>query len=244
MTILKVNKLSKKYAEKFAIKDITFGLEQGEFFTLIGPSGAGKTTLLRLVDLLEPPTSGQIEFNGWSLQTLPKKKMANARREMGFVFQNPVVFSTTVKSNVAYGLNFRNLSSDEIEERVQSTLDMVGLKGFEERKALTLSGGEIQRVALARTLATEPTLLLLDEATADLDPSNVALIEKILKKFNKEKEVTIVMATHNFFQAKRLGDTVGFLMNGEMIEIGTADQIFNHPQDKRTEAFISGEMIY
>ena len=183
MTILKVNKLSKKYAEKFAIKDITFELEQGEFFTIIGPSGAGKTTLLRLVDLLEPPTSGQIEFNGWSLRTLPKKKMANARREMGFVFQNPVVFSTTVKSNVAYGLNFRNLSSDEIEERVQSTLDMVGLKGFEERKALTLSGGEIQRVALARTLATEPTLLLLDEATADLDPSNVALIEKILKKF-------------------------------------------------------------
>jgi len=244
MNLLKVNNLSKKYAEKYAIKEISFEIEQGEFFTLIGPSGAGKTTLLRLINLLEPPTVGEIEYNGWSLNTLPKKKMVNARREMGFVFQRPVVFSTTVKSNVAYGLNFRNLSSDEIEERVQSALDMVGLQGFEERKALTLSGGEIQRVALARTLATEPTLLLLDEATADLDPSNVALIEKILKKFNKEKEVTIVMATHNFFQAKRLGDTVGFLMNGEMIEIGTADQIFNHPQDKRTEAFISGEMIY
>lgn len=244
MTLLKVNNLSKKYAEKYAIKDISFEIEQGEFFTLIGPSGAGKTTLLRLIDLLEPPTSGQIEYNGWSLQTLPKKKMVHARREMGFVFQNPVVFSTTVKANVAYGLNFRKLSTDEIEERVQSALDMVGLRGFEERKALTLSGGEIQRVALARTLATEPNLLLLDEATADLDPTNVALIEKVLKKFNKEKEVTIVMATHNFFQAKRLGDSVGFLMEGEMIEIGTTDQIFNNPSDKRTEAFISGEMIY
>ncbi len=244
MTILKVNKLSKKYAEKYALKKISFEIEQGGFFTLIGPSGAGKTTLLRLINLLEQPTSGEIEYNGWSLDTLPKKKMVNARREMGFVFQNPVVFSTSVKANVAYGLSFRNLPSDEIEERVHRAIDMVGLHGFKERKALTLSGGEIQRVSLARTIATEPNLLLLDEATADLDPANVALVENVLKKFNKEKGVTIVMATHNFFQAKRLGDSVGFLMNGEMIEIGTADQIFNHPQDERTDAFISGEMIY
>ncbi|WP_287583354.1 phosphate ABC transporter ATP-binding protein [Candidatus Borrarchaeum sp.] len=244
MTLLKVSNLSKKYVEKYAIKDISFELEQRKFFTLIGPSGAGKTTLLRLINLLEPPTSGEIEYNGWSLKTLHKKKMVNARREMGFVFQRPVVFSTTVKANVAYGLNFRNLPSDEIEERVHRALDMVGLHGFEERKALTLSGGEIQRVALARTLATEPKMLLLDEATADLDPANVALIESVLKKFNEEKKVTIIMATHNFFQAKRLGALVGFMMGGEMIEIGTADQIFNHPQDERTEAFISGEMIY
>jgi tungstate transport system ATP-binding protein len=244
MTLLKVSNLSKKYTETFAIKDISFELKHGEFFTLIGPSGAGKTTLLRLINLLEPPTSGEIEYNGWSLNTLPKKKKVNARREMGFVFQRPVVFSTTVKANVAYGLSFRNLSTDEIEERVHRALDMVGLYEFEERKALTLSGGEIQRVALARTLATNPKLLLLDEATADLDPSNVALIENVLKRFNKEKEVTIIMATHNFFQAKRLGDIVGFLMGGEMIEMGTADQIFNDPQDERTEAFISGEMIY
>lgn len=244
MNLLKVSNLSKKYAEKFAIKDISFEIEHGDFCTLIGPSGAGKTTLLRMINLLEQPTSGEIEYNGWSLDTLPKKKMVNARREMGFVFQNPVVFSTSVKVNVAYGLNFRNLPSDEIEERVHRALDMVGLHGFEERKALTLSGGELQRVSLARTLATEPNLLLLDEATADLDPTNVALIENVLKKFNKEKGVTVVMATHNFFQAKRLGDSVGFLMDGEMIEMGTADQIFNHPQDERTEAFISGEMIY
>ncbi|MFX1466955.1 MAG: ABC transporter ATP-binding protein [Promethearchaeota archaeon] len=244
MTLLKVDNLSKKYAEKYAIKGISFELEQGKFFTLIGPSGAGKTTLLRLINLLETPTSGEIEYNGWSLNTLPKKKMVNARRDMGFVFQRPVVFSTTVKANVAYGLNFRNLLNDEIKERVHRALDMVGLYGFEERKALTLSGGEIQRVALARTLATEPKILLLDEATADLDPANVAMIENVLKKLNKEKGVTIIMATHNFFQAKRLGDIVGFLMNGEMIEMGTAGQIFNHPQDERTEAFISGEMIY
>jgi tungstate transport system ATP-binding protein len=244
MTLLKVNNLSKKYAEKYAIKDISFELEQEKFLTLIGPSGAGKTTLLRLINLLEPPTSGKIEYNGWSLRTLSKKQMVNARREMGFVFQNPVVFSTTVKANVAYGLNFRDLSSDEIEERVHRSLDMIGLHGFEERKALTLSGGEIQRVALARTLATEPKMLLLDEATADLDPANVALIESVLKKFNEEKRVTIIMATHNFFQAKRLGDLVGFMMDGKMIEMNTADQLFNHPQDERTEAFISGEMIY
>ncbi len=244
MTLLKVSNLSKKYAEKYAIKDISFELEQRKFFTLIGPSGAGKTTLLRLINLLEPPTSGEIEYNGWSLSILPKKKMVKARREMGFVFQRPVVFSATVNANVAYGLNFRNLPSDEIEKRVHRALDMVGLQGFEERKALTLSGGEIQRVALARTLATEPKMLLLDEATADLDPTNVALVENVLKKFNKEKSVTIIMATHNFFQAKRLGDIVGFVMGGEMIEMGTADQIFNHPQDERTEAFISGEMIY
>jgi len=244
MNLLKVLNLSKKYAKKHALKSVSFEIEQGEFFTIIGPSGSGKTTLLRLINLLEPPTSGEIEYNGWSLNTLPRKQMVNARREMGFVFQNPVVFSTSVKENVAYGLNFRNLPSDEIEERVHRVIDMVGLQGFEERKALTLSGGEIQRVSLARTLATEPNLLLLDEATADLDPTNVALVESVLKKFNKEKDVTVVMATHNFFQAKRLGDTVGFLMDGEMIEMGTADQIFNHPQDDRTEAFISGEMIY
>lgn len=244
MSLLKVRNLSKKYAGKYALKDISFELQLGKFFTLIGPSGAGKSTLLRLIDLLEPPTTGEIEYNGWSLHTLPKNEMVKARREMGFVFQNPVVFSTTVKENVAYGLNFRELSQDEIEEKVNHILDLVGLQGFEERKALTLSGGEIQRVALARTLAIEPKLLLLDEATADLDPSNVALIENVLKRFNKEKGITIIMATHNFFQAKRLGDIVGFLMGGEMIEMGNADQLFNNPQDERTEAFISGEMIY
>jgi tungstate transport system ATP-binding protein len=244
MTLLRVSNLSKKYAEKYALKDISFELKQGEFLTLIGPSGAGKTTLLRLIDLLEPPTTGEIVYNGWSLHTLTKTQMVNARREMGFVFQNPVVFSTTVKANVAYGLNFRELPPDEIEERVHHALELVGLHAFEERKALTLSGGEIQRVALARTLAIEPKLLLLDEATANLDPANVALIETVLKKINQERAVTIIMATHNFFQAKRLGDVVGFLMDGEMIEMGTADQIFSHPNDKRTEAFISGEMIY
>ena len=254
MTLIKVSNLSKKYSikdhnngkykENYAIKDISFEVEHGEFFTLIGPSGAGKSTLLRLIDLLERPSSGEIKYNGQEFNLLKKNDMVKIRREIGFVFQNPVVFSTTVKANVAYGLNFRELAKDEIDERVYKTLDLVGLHGFEERKALTLSGGEIQRVTIARTLATEPKLFLLDEATADLDPSNVALIEKVLKKYNKETGVTFIMATHNFFQAKRLGDTVGFLMDGEMIEMGTTDQIFNHPQDERTEAFISGEMVY
>ncbi|MCK5587525.1 MAG: phosphate ABC transporter ATP-binding protein [Candidatus Lokiarchaeota archaeon] len=244
MTFFKVHNLSKKYSEKYAIKDISFEIEQGEFFTLIGPSGAGKTTLLRLIDLLEPPTTGEIEYNGWSLNSLTKKQKVTARREMGFVFQNPICFNVTVKANVEYGLTFRGLSQDEIDEKINRAINMVGLHGFEERKARTLSGGEIQRVALARTLATEPNLLLLDEATANLDPSNVALIENAIQKINRERGVTVIMATHNFFQAKRLGDSVGFMLDGEMIEIGTADQIFNNPSDNRTDAFISGEMIY
>ena len=166
------------------------------------------------------------------------------KRRMGLVFQNPVPFRRSVYENVAYGLRIRGVDEGSINKRVKAALRLVGLSEFEKRKAITLSGGEVQRLALIRTTVVEPELLLLDEPTANLDPANVALIERAISKIVKTGGTTVMIATHNMFQAERLANRVGFFLNGELVEIAETDQIFNYPKNDRTRAFIRGEMIY
>ncbi|VVB50935.1 Trehalose/maltose import ATP-binding protein MalK [uncultured archaeon] len=131
-----------------------------------------------------------------------------------------------------------------IEKKVIDALNLVGLADYEKQKASTLSGGEAQRMAFARVIVYEPDVLLLDEPTANLDPANVAKIEDIIKKIRKELETTIILASHNIHQVRRIADRVGILLNGELIEVTTKEQIFTHPDDPRSYAFINGEYIY
>jgi len=243
-SFLWVEDLSKRYGDKWALRDIDLTVEKGEVFGIIGPSGSGKTTLLRLIDLLDRPTAGKIGFDGVELTSLSEAEALKARRRMGMVFQNPVVFKRSVYENVAYGLRIRNLKEDKIRELVEEAIELVGLQGFEERRATTLSGGEAQRVALARAIVIDPDLLILDEPTANLDPSNVALMERAVSRISRERGLTVVMATHNMFQAERLADRVGFLLEGSLVEVGAAREMFNSPRDERTAAFVRGEMVY
>ncbi len=160
------------------------------------------------------------------------------------VFQKPLLFNASVRENIAYGLRTRRFGREEIEQRVSAILEQIGLSHLKERHAGTLSGGEAQRVALARAVAFEPALLLLDEPTANLDPANVELMEKLIRDLNRNSGITMIMVTHNIFQARRVADVVIFLYEGRVVEVGETAQIFGAPKDPRTRAFIEGRMVY
>ncbi len=209
-----VRGVSKNYGKALILKDINLKVKPGEVLALIGPTGSGKTTLLRLIGLLEEPTMGVIIFDELRVTGLPEGERLKARRRMAMVFQKPVMFRTSVGENVSYGLKIRGV--DRIDERVKEAVAAVGLSGYESRDANTLSGGEMQRIALARALVLEPDLLLLDEPTANLDPKTAASIDALISRF----EGTVIMATHNMLQAKRLADRVAVLVEGRLAEEG------------------------
>lgn len=216
-------------------------MQRGEILCIVGPSGAGKSTLLRLLDFLEEPTSGRIWFDGYVVNGKGPPPL-DLRRRVTTVFQRPVLLSTTVYDNVAYGLKIRG--ERQIKHRVAEALAQVGLSELATTPVRTLSGGEAQRVALARALVIEPEVLLLDEPTANLDPANVALIERIVRQVNEERGTTIVLVTHNVFQARRLAHRVALLLDGRIVELAPTRTFFESPRDRRTEAFVRGDMVY
>jgi tungstate transport system ATP-binding protein len=221
MAKIEVKGLYKGYGEAEILKDINLSVEPGEVLALIGPTGSGKTTLLRLIGLLEKPTTGVIIVDGLEVTGLSEGERLKARRRMAMVFQKPVMFKTSVRENVSYGLKIRGES--EIDKRVEAAIEAVGLSGYEARDANTLSGGEMQRIALARALVMEPELLLLDEPTANLDPKTAAAIDALVSRFKG----TVIMATHNMLQARRLADRVAVLVEGRLVEVGEPREVLD-----------------
>jgi tungstate transport system ATP-binding protein len=219
MAKVEVNGLFKSYGRAEILKDINLKVETDEVLALIGPTGSGKTTLLRLIGLLEEPTKGEIIFDGLEVTGLPEGERLKARRRMAMVFQKPVMFKTSVRENVSYGLKIRG--ADRIDERVREAVAAVGLSGYESRDANTLSGGEMQRIALARALVLKPELLLLDEPTANLDPKTAVSIDALISRFKG----TVIMATHNMRQAKRLADRVAVLVEGRLADEGRPEDV-------------------
>jgi tungstate transport system ATP-binding protein len=240
--MIRIDKLTKKFGEKETIKEIDLDIRAGEIFTFIGPSGSGKTTLIRLIDLLDRPTSGTIFFDGKDTAGTEQVRLA-VRRRMGMVFQKPAVLNTTVAKNVAFGLVFRGVPDEEARKKVQGALELVGLPHFADRKAVTLSGGEMQRVALARAMVTEPDVLLLDEPTANLDPVSADLIENLIRGINTRFRTTIIMSTHDMIQGQRLADRIGVIMDGRLVQTGTADETFYRPNAKNIARFVGIEAI-
>lgn len=227
----------------------------GRVTAVLGPSGAGKTTLMRLLALLEPPARGRLSCFGedpWAAagpaaaegRPAGEGRRVALRRRLALVSQRPVLLSGTVAANVAYGLRLRGLPRAEADARVGWALASCGLTAFARRAARSLSGGEQQRVALARALALLPEVLLLDEPTANLDPANVAAIERAVAAAVAERGLTVVIVTHNINQARRLADDCVFLAGGRLIESGGAQDFFNRPRTPEAQAFLSGAMIY
>ena len=165
------------------------------------------------------------------------------RRRMAFVLQKPVVFNMSVYDNVAYGLRWRGKKRDDIREKVNSILEVVGLTPYKNRNARTLSGGEAQRVAIARAIAIEPEVLLLDEPTANLDPVSTLKIEELIQDIFHQYKTTIVMATHDLSQGRRLAHRIGVMMSGEIIQVGKADEIFSSPSNREVAEFVGVENI-
>jgi tungstate transport system ATP-binding protein len=240
-TAFRLHDVQKTYGSKTVLRVEALTIQAGEVFALVGPSGAGKSTLLRMLNFLEPPTAGVIEFSGQTA-TPEREPDLPTRRRVTTVFQRPVLLNRSVEANVTYGLALRGIRL--MDSLVSETLSLVGLEEMRRNPARTLSGGEAQRVALARALVIDPQVLLLDEPTANLDPYNVGLIEEIVSRRNREQGTTIVLVTHNVFQAKRMAHRVGLMLNGQLIEVADTERFFHAPTDPRTQAFVNGELIY
>ncbi|MDD1759569.1 MAG: ATP-binding cassette domain-containing protein [Methanothrix sp.] len=221
MAFLEIRGLGKSYGTAKILDDIQLTVERGKVLGLIGPTGSGKTTLLRLINLLEEPTLGSIAFDGIEVTALPEKEKLKARRRMAMVSQKPVMFKGNVRYNVSYGLKIRG---KEDPERVTDALKAINLSGYESRDANTLSGGEMQRIALARALVLEPELLLLDEPTANLDPNSSASIEDIIRGL--AGKTTVILATHNMQQCQRLANNVAVLIKGALAAHGRPKEVF------------------
>ncbi|HZD57971.1 MAG TPA: phosphate ABC transporter ATP-binding protein [Anaerolineales bacterium] len=233
--------LKKEYNGRSVLQVEALDIYAGEIFGLVGPSGAGKSTLLRLLNFLEPPTEGSITYKDAKFNA-EKPVPLELRRQVTTVFQRPLLLNRTVKANVSYGLQLRG--QNHLEGRTKAALEQVGLADLADQQARTLSGGEAQRVALARAMVLEPDVLLLDEPTANLDPFNVGLIEEIVRQLHASQGTTIVLVTHNVFQARRLAQRVALLLDSRVIEIAPVAEFFESPRDERTAAFVNGEMVY
>lgn len=241
--IITVSELTKSYGKKEVLRVDELKIRQGSVTGVIGPSGAGKSTLLRILNMLEPPTQGDILYFGLPAPTAAAKKLSLQRR-MTMVFQKPALLDRSVYDNIAFGLRAYGFTRQVTDRRVRSALAEIGMSSQSRQRAKTLSGGEAQRVAFARALVMEPEILLLDEPTVNLDPANVELLEKMIGILNRECGTTVLIVTHNLFQARRLATDIIFLYQGNLVEVGEAGRIFNAPAREETRAFIEGRMIY
>lgn len=239
--VYRVEQVTKSYDGRCVLQIASLEVRRGEILAVVGPSGAGKSTLLRLLNFLEPPTTGSIRFLDTPFSADRTPPLA-VRRRVTTVFQRPVLLNRTVWANVAYGLQLRG--QRRCDSQVQAALAQVGLAAVAQQAARTLSAGEAQRVALARAIVLQPDTLLLDEPTANLDPYNVGLIEDIVRTLNMQRGTTIILVTHNVFQARRLAHRVALLLEGHIVETADAEQFFESPRDPRTAAFVRGDMVY
>lgn len=234
---LQLEKLEKNYRDVNALKAVSLSMQGNKIIVLLGVNGAGKSTLMRLIAGLESPDSGQILFNNQKINTKALREIST------LVFQKTAMFKMNVHDNLAYGLKIRKMSKDIISKKISENLLEVKLSGFEKRRAKKLSGGEQQRVSLARAFMLNPTILLLDEPTANLDPNSAIIIEKaIISK--KSSERLIIMATHNLNQARRLADEIVHIYNGQIVEAAETEAFFENPKSEISRKFVNGELEF
>jgi iron(III) transport system ATP-binding protein len=231
---LSVEHLRKQFATgPAAVDDVSFRIGQGEIVVLLGPSGCGKTTTLRCVAGLEHPTSGSITIGGQVVSAPAEGILVPPRlRNIGMVFQSYAVWPhMTVKQNVAYPLRHRRVARRERAARIADVLEVVGLSEYAERPVTALSGGQMQRVALARSLIYQPQILLLDEPLSNLDAKLRLRLRDDLRRIIKHTGVTALYVTHDQAEAVVLGDRIGVMRNGRLLQLAAADEVYNRPSD-------------
>ena len=222
-----------------AVKNVSLHVEPGDIYGIIGYSGAGKSTLVRTINLLQRPTSGNVEVNGVDLLKLKPNGLRAARKKIGMIFQHFNLMNTlSVFDNVAFPLKKSGKTKSEIEQKVLSLLELVGLEDKVNSYPRQLSGGQKQRVAIARALANDPDVLLCDEATSALDPKTTYSILELLQKVNVQLGITIVIITHEMQVVKEICNKVAVMEEGEVIEKGSVLEIFTNPERDLTKDFI------
>lgn len=231
--VLQLKQINKYFGRSHVIKDVNIDFEKGHFVTFLGPSGCGKTTLLRMVAGFYEPDDGEILLNGKRIERIPPYS-----RNTAMVFQEYALFPhMNVFDNVSYGLRVKNRPKEEIERRVKEALDLMQLKGMEDRFPNQMSGGQQQRVAIARALALHPKIMYFDEPTSSLDPEITAEVLRLLKQLASEK-MTMVIVTHEIDFARAVSDRVIFMDGGLVVENGKPEDVIDHPKNERTKAFL------
>lgn len=223
-----------------AVKDVSLDIQEGQIYGIIGYYGAGKSTLVRCMNLLEVPDSGKVIFDGKDLMKLSPAELRKARQKMSMIFQHfNLMRSRTVFDNIALPMRNMKKPKEEIEQKVMELLELVDLAERKDSYPSQLSGGQKQRVAIARALATEPKVLLCDEATSALDPQTTQSILKLIKKINREMNLTVVMITHEMLVVKEICDRVAVMDSGRVIEKGDIVPLFTNPIEDLTRQFIN-----
>lgn len=233
---LTITSLIKKYQNRTVLNIPELELEEGYVWGIIGPNGSGKSTLMKIIAGLLEPSSGKIHYRDQKLKD-------GVQKDMTLVFQKPYLLRTSVFNNIAYPLQIRGYSEKEIRERVHELLESFQIEALRDQKAWTLSGGEGQKVALARALIFKPKLLMLDEPTANIDPSSIMLLEERIQEYYQQEKPTILMVTHNIQQTRRLCNRVAFMNEGEVLDSGEPRRIFGQNADPKIQEFIQKGLI-
>ena len=241
--MIELTHISKNFASGgrtvHAVQDVSLSIGKGEIFGIIGFSGAGKSTLVRCINLLERPTSGSVTVDGKEMTALSARELRQARKKIGMIFQHfNLMPSRTVFGNVAYPLRGSGLSREQIADKVQRLLELVGIGDKAEAYPKQLSGGQKQRVAIARALANDPNVLLCDEATSALAPQTSKAILRLLKNLNEKLGITVVIITHEMAVVKEICDRVAVMEHGRVVEQGEVFNVFADPRQEITRSFI------
>ena len=237
--LIEIDDLHKSFGKLNVLKGVIMRVRKGDVLVLIGPSGSGKSTLLRSVNLLEKPTSGRVIFEGNDMTAAGKKELSVLRQRMGMVFQQFNLFPhLKVKDNITISpMRVRKTSREAAEEKARALLERVGLIDKWDSWPQNLSGGQRQRVAIVRALAMDPDVMLFDEPTSALDPEMVGEVLDVMRQLAADG-MTMMVVTHEMRFAREVGDYVLFMDDGQIIESGTPEQLFDHPQNKRTQDFL------
>ena len=235
MAILKVNNLSKSFGKVKAVREVTFEATEGKVLSLLGPSGCGKTTTLRCIAGFENPDRGEIYLDNRKITSIPPEK-----RGIGMVFQNYALWPhMTVYGNLAFGLQIRKVPKPEIDKRIKKVLSMVQLEGYENRYPRQMSGGQQQRIAMARALVFEPEIMLLDEPLSNLDAQLREEMRFEFTELQKKLGITAVYVTHDQAEALVISDKIVILNQGKIVQSGSPKEIYSNPKNKFVAGFIA-----
>ncbi len=241
--LIEINNVSKKYNSDYALKNINLKISENDIYGIIGESGAGKSTLLRILNLLEKPTSGSVFIKNKNLLSLKNSDLRILRRKIGMIFQGfNLLANRNVEQNIALPLEILGISKKEIKDKIKNLIKLVNLEGKEKHYPHQLSGGQKQRVGIARALANDPFILLCDEATSALDPKNTHDILELLKKIQTERNLTVILITHEMEVLYSICNKIAVLEHGEIIEHGDLKTVLSTSTNEITNKFLRNSL--
>jgi tungstate transport system ATP-binding protein len=242
--LISIEGLEHFYGRRRILKVESLEVEEGEILAVVGPNGSGKSTLLRLMNLLEFPTKGDIVFwSGSRLSEMGRGERKELARQMAMIFQEPLLFKRSVQANVAYGLKLRRMERPERDKRVDEMLERLSLRDLADRDAMTLSGGEAQKVTLARAMVLRPRLLLMDEPLASLDVPSRKVLREDISRLVREMGVTAVYVSHDYHEVLEIADRLAVLIDGRLLQVGRPSRVFGRPAGEEVAEFLGAENL-